>query len=155
MNKSILAIALVSLNLQAHALGFSVDVGNLFGELVTQSGTQSSGGSVDQVLKHLSADMNQKMPMDIDATTRLDKVSTEPGKHFIYHYTKLDEPAAAGEKAAYSSASKSPLKSDMCTSPEAQKFLKNGVSVTYQYQDKYGHDLGSTEVTPGDCGYKS
>lgn len=154
MNKLILAAALAAFNLQAHALGFSVGIGNLFGELATQSGTQATTDSVDQILQQLSAEMNQKMPMDIDATTRLDKVSVKPGRHFIYHYTMLDAPAA-GEKTAFSSTDKSPLKSSMCNDPDAQKFLKNGVTVTYQYQDKTGRDLGSTEVTPGDCGFKS
>ena len=71
LRPSMLAITLVSVTLQAHAfgLGLSGGVGNIFGELATRSGTQTSGDSIDEVLQQLSLELNKKMPINVDAVT--------------------------------------------------------------------------------------
>lgn len=145
MYKRIIVLALLATSLEAYALG----VGSLFTQLATQSGTQGSGSSVDDVLRQLTAEINTKMPMNVDGSTRLDKVSTEPGRRFIYHYTVI----ADSKTIDFKQALKPQLKNQLCSSAEAQKFLKNGVSVSYQYQDKDGRELGGAEFTPSDCGY--
>lgn len=155
MNKSVLAVALVATTLQAHAIGFSIGIGNVFGQLATQSGAQTSADSVDQVLQQLSTELNQKMPIHTDAATRLDRVSAEPGRHFTYHYTILPTANDNNEPIDFAKDLKPQLKSQMCSSTENQKFLKNGITVSYQYQDSRGHDIGSAEFTPSDCGYKA
>lgn len=155
LRSSILTITLVSINLPAHAFGLSVDLGNVFSQLASQSGTQTSADTVDQVLQQLSAELNQKTPMKIDSVTRLDRVSAEPGRHFTYHYTVVPSPDAGNTRIDFSREIKPQLKSQLCSSPDTLKFLKNGVTLAYQYQDQSGHDLGDAELTPSDCGYKS
>ncbi len=155
MNKSVLAVALVSTTLQAHAIGFSLGIGNVFGQLAAQSGTQASGANVDQVLQQLSSELNQKMPMRTDAAMRLDRVSAEPGRHFTYHYTIVPTSNNDDGPIDFSKEIKPQLKNQMCSNTENQKFLKNGITVAYQYQDNRGHDIGEAEFTPNDCGYKT
>jgi hypothetical protein len=152
-----LAITLVSVTLQAHAfgLGLSGGVGNIFGELATRSGTQASGDSIDEVLQQLSLELNKKMPISVDAVTRLDRVSAEPGRLFTYHYTVVPASDASTMRVDFSREIKPQLKSQMCSNPDTQKFLKNGVTVVYEYQDASGHELGDARFTPSDCGYKS
>jgi hypothetical protein len=129
--------------------------GNVFGELATRSGTQASGDSIDEVLQQLSAELNKKMPINVDAVTRLDRVSAEPGRLFTYHYTVVPASDASTMRVDFSREIKPQLKSEMCSNPDTQKFLKNGVTVVYAYQDMSGHELGDARFTPSDCGYKS
>ncbi len=155
MYKSTLAIALATATLQAHALGFSAGIGNMFGGLATQSGAQASADSVDQVLQSLSAELNKKMPMKADANTRLDRVSAEPGRHFTYHYTVDSTSALNGVPVDFSKEIKPQLKNQLCSNPDNQKFLKNGITIAYQYRDMNGHDIGDAEFTPKDCGFQT
>ncbi|MGZ3240580.1 MAG: hypothetical protein ACXWIN_05955 [Burkholderiaceae bacterium] len=155
MNKFFLALALLVTNLEVHAIGFSLGIGNVFGQLATQSGTQVSGDSVDGVLQQLSTQLNQKMPVAVDPNTRLERVSAEPGRHFTYHYTLVAAPSAGNTPIDFSKEIKPQLKSQLCSSTENQKFLKNGVTIAYQYQDQGGRDIGEAEFTPNDCGFRS
>ncbi|HEY8102012.1 MAG TPA: hypothetical protein VIF82_14810 [Burkholderiaceae bacterium] len=155
MVKYILATALLCTNFGVHAIGFSMDIGNVFGQLATQSGTQVRGDSVDDVLQRLSAQLNQKMPVTVDSNTRLERVSAEPGRHFTYHYTLVAAPSAGNTPIDFSKEIKPQLKSQLCGSTENQKFLKNGVTISYEYQDQGGRDIGGAEFTPTDCGFRS
>jgi hypothetical protein len=158
MNKFILAFALLSTNLAAHAIGLSfgsLGIGNVFGQLASQSGVQASGESVDQVLQQISTQWNQKMPMEVDPGLRLDRVSAERGRHFTYHYTVVADPTAGKSPVDFSENSRPQLKSQMCSSADNQKFLKNGVTVASRYEDAAGHLIGEAEVTPTDCGFSS
>ncbi|MGZ3158421.1 MAG: hypothetical protein ACXU7D_05400 [Burkholderiaceae bacterium] len=155
MIKTFLAIALVSANLEVHAIGLSLGIGNVFGQLATQSGAQASTDSVDDVLRRLSVQLNQKMPVSVDPNTLLEKVSAEPGRHFTYHYKFFADPSANNVPIDFSKEIKPQLKSQLCSSTENRKFLKNGVTVSYQYQDKGGRDIGGAEFTPSDCGFQS
>jgi hypothetical protein len=150
-----LAVALLSATLQAHALGLSLGIGNVFGPLATQSGTQMTGDGVDQVLQQLSTEYNEKMPVNLNASTRLDKVTAEPGRHFTYHYTVVGISNAGNMPIDFSKEIKPQLKDQFCGNTESQKLLKNGITVSYQYQDTNGRELGDAEFTPSDCGYKS
>lgn len=155
MNKFILALALLSTNLAAHAIGFSLGIGNVFSQLASQSGMQPGGDSVDQVLQQLSTQLNQKMPINVDQSMRLDRVSAEPGRHFTYHYTVIADPTVGKMPIDFSKDVKPQLRSQLCSSADSQKFLKNGITVASQYQDAAGHPMGGAEVKPSDCGFSS
>jgi hypothetical protein len=156
MIKPFLLIALLSANLEIHAMGFSsLGIGNAFGQLAAQSGTNMSGVSVDAVLERLCAQLNQKMPVSVDPNTQLEKVSAEPGRHFTYHYKLMADPTANNTPIDFSKEVKPQLKNQLCSSTENRKFLKNGVTIAYQYQDQTGRNIGGAEFTPSDCGFSS
>jgi hypothetical protein len=156
MVKPFLVIAMLSANLGAHAVGFaSLGIGNAFGQLAAQSGSNMSGDSVDAVLERLSEQLNEKMPVSVDPNTRLEKVSAERGRHFTYHYKLMADPTANNTPIDFSKEVKPQLKNQLCSSSENRKFLKNGVTVAYQYQDQTGRNIGGAEFTPSDCGFSS
>jgi hypothetical protein len=139
----------------AHAIGLSLGIGNVFTQLASESGVDTGSNSIDQVLQQLSTQLNQKMPIKVDQNTRLDRVSAEPGRHFTYHYTVVADPTVGNTPIDFSKDVKSQLKSQMCSSPDSKKFLKNGVTVASEYQDAAGHEMGGAEVKPSDCGFSS
>jgi hypothetical protein len=154
MHKYFLALAMSSVALQAHAVGISLGIGNVFGQYATQAGTQPNNSSVDQVLQQISSEWNEKMPISVEPTLRLDKVSAEPGKHFTFHYTVDGKIDAGGTSLDFSRELKPQLKDQLCSSTENQKFLRNGITVAYQYRDHGGRPMGNAEFSPTDCGFK-
>lgn len=145
------AALLLSVTFTAQAVG----VGNLFGALMGQSGTQGHEKSIDEALAKVSAQINKKTPMLVDKDTRLDKVSAEPGQQLKYHYTLLGVRNGDVNTAEFSKTIKPQLKTRLCENTEMQKFLKNGVSISYLYRTNDGRAIGGAEFAPKDCGYKA
>jgi len=155
MSKLLVALALLTANLEAQADGFTLGVGNVFGQLATQSGAQGGILGVDEVLRQLSTQINLKMPVSVDQNTRLDRVSTAPGRRFLYHYTIVADADASDTALDFSKEVKPQLKTQLCGNTENIKFLKNGVSIAYLYKDSGGRAMGGAEFTPSDCGYRT
>lgn len=149
MKKVIIAL---SLGLSAaapltHAAGMADFLGNLMG----RSGTTGRGITVDETLVKMSAQMNKKMPQTVDKETRLDRVSAEPGHHFIYHYTLTGLRSADINTGEFPKAIKPQLKARLCESTEMQNFLKNGVTISYLYRSSDGHPVGGVKFAPNEC----
>ncbi|MGI4849134.1 MAG: hypothetical protein ACRYGK_13490 [Janthinobacterium lividum] len=129
----------------------AIGVGNFFGALAGRPGEIGQARSIDDTLLKVSAQMNRKVPMNIDKSTRLDKVSSEPGQQLTYHYTLLGTSSADLKVADFSSMINSPLIARVCSSSEMQIFLQNGVTVKYLYRGSDGKPLGGAKVTTQDC----
>lgn len=130
----------------------AVGLGDVFGALMGRSGDLAhKDADVDEALTKITAQMNRKTPMSVDARTRLDRVSAEPGKHLTYHYTLLDlrsdqiSPADFREKVA------GPMKERLCAAASMQGFLKNGVSIGYVYKGSDGKPIGGVTFPSGSC----
>lgn len=139
-----------SIGLTAQAAG----IGNIFGVLMGKSGAIESETRVDNVLANASAQMNEKLPMIVDRDTRLDKVSTDSGRHFIYHYTLVSVQSSDFDADAFHRIVRPQLKERLCNSAEMKNFLKNGVTISYLYSSMDGHPVGDAKFTPRECGYK-
>jgi len=155
MYKFIITLALLSANQLVHAAGFSLDVGTVFNQFAAQTGGHGNVSNIDDILRRLSIQINQTMPISVDQNTRLDKVSAEPGKQITFHYTILGQFAGVDPVLDFSKDVKPQLKEQLCSSTETQKFLKNGVTVAYLYRDTSGREMGGATFTPSECGYKS
>jgi hypothetical protein len=83
--RALILTMLLSMNLSAYA----ASAGDLLGALMGKSSRQGHGASVDETLENISTQMNRKMPLMVDAETRLDRVSAEPGQQLKYHYTLI------------------------------------------------------------------
>lgn len=153
MKKIIIAFVLGFTGLipMAHAISF----GDLLGNLMGRSGSQGRGISVDETLVKMSAQMNKKLPATVDKETRLDRVSAEPGHHFIYHYTLTGLRSADINTGEFPKAIKPQLKSRLCESSEMQNFLKNGVTISYVYRSSDGHPIGGVKFAPNECDTKA
>lgn len=150
MLKSIFFIVLFSISLVAQAAG----IGNFFGALMGKSGAIESESALDDVLVKVSQQMNKKMPIPVDNDTRLDSVSTVPGKHLIYHYTLVNVNASDVSADTFHAVIEPQLKSRLCANTDMQNFLKHGVTVSYLYKDKNGQPVGGAKFAPSECGYK-
>jgi hypothetical protein len=142
-----LSLALLC-SVPAHAIG----LGNVFGALVGRSGELGQDDSdVDEALIKISAQMNRKTPMSVDARTRLDRVSAEPGKHLTYHYTLLDMRSDQISAADFRARMTGPMKERLCSASSMRGFLKSGVSIGYVYQGSDGKPIGGVTFPPGSC----
>lgn len=135
--------------LEANAIG----LGGLFGSMLGQSGAQNMG--VDETLVKMSDKMNRTMPQAVDADTRLDKVSAEPGSQIAYHYTILKVRGKDINTASFYKTFRSTLQKRVCAADELKLFFRNRITVAYAYQGNDGMDIGKLAFSPKDCGYPS
>jgi hypothetical protein len=151
MIKLLFSVVLIILNVPVQAAG----IGNIFNALVSRSGTLGQEASVDQALVKVSAQMNRRMPVEVDKDTRLDKVSAEPGQQLTYHYTLTSIRSSEVNADEFQRLAKPQLKTRLCNSREMQNFLKSGVTVSYAYRGNDGRGIGQVKFAPSECGYKS
>jgi hypothetical protein len=145
-------LAAVSLALLCAVPAHAVGLGNVFGALVGRSGELGhNDADVDEALIKISAQMNRKTPMSVDARTRLDRVSAEPGKHLTYHYTLLDVRSDQITSTDFRAKVTGPMKDRLCSASSMQPFLKSGVSIGYVYQGVDGKPIGGVNFPPGVC----
>jgi hypothetical protein len=142
-------VSLAAVVVPAHAAG--PGFGNVFGAMAARTGGMGGERGIDEALVKVSNQMNRKMPMEIDASTRLDKVSSEPGHKLVYHYTLLKASSADIKTVQFATLIKPSLTTRVCGSPEMQGFLKNGVTITYLYRGSDGKPMGGTDVKQLDC----
>jgi hypothetical protein len=147
MIKFTVALVCVFVGMDVQAAG----MGDFFGRLMTHSGSQGRGITIDETLIKMSAQMNKKTPMTIDKDTRLDRVSAEPGHHFTYHYTLTAFRAKDINTADFPKLIKPQLKTRLCEATEMQNFLKNGVTVSYLYRSSDGQSIGGATFAPNEC----
>jgi hypothetical protein len=143
------AVAAAFLLIGAHAQ--AAGVGDVFGALMGRSAAMGNEASLDEALAKVAAQMNRKMPITVDKETRLDSISAEPGARLIYHYTLTGMRSTDINPVEFNKAVRPRLKSRLCSDPEMQNFLKNGVTVSYLYRGSDGGAVGRTEFAPSTC----
>jgi hypothetical protein len=126
-------------------------IGDVLGALIGKSGAADHEIAVDDVLAKVSTQINKKLPTAVDSDTRLDKVTSEPGRHFIYHYTVLGSHSDDINPESFDKAIRPQLKSRLCNSAEMQNFLKSDVTISYLYKDKNGQPIGNAKFAPSEC----
>lgn len=131
-------------------------VGDIFGAFAGRIDTYGSGhdGQVKQMENFLvkwSEYVNKRMPELIDSGLRLDRVSTEPGLHFSYHYTLLSSNSIDIDKASFMADQRAKLKTSVCQKPDVRSFLEHGITVAYSYRSKDNVPVGTAEFAPDAC----
>jgi hypothetical protein len=148
-------LLVLSLGVAGVTAAQAAGMGDFLGGLMGRAGTQGRGITVDETLSKLSAQMNRKMPMTVDRETRLDRVTAEPGHHFIYHYTLTGLRSADINTGEFPKVIKPQLRQRLCESAEMQNFLKNGVTISYLYRSMDGQPVGGVKFAPSDCETKA
>jgi hypothetical protein len=110
------------------------------------------GRNLDQTLANVSAHLNRDVPITLDADTRLDQVTSEPGHKLTYHYTLTNVESKDIKRAEFLKLVRAPLQARLCESNEMRGFLKRGVTISYQYRSKDGSPLGAARFKASDCG---
>ena len=107
---------------------------------------------VERSLRDVAAKLNQRVPVLLDADTRVDKVSVEAGPRLVYHHTMVTAKRADVDMATFNGSFAAGLKSKICASPQMRPMFRNGVTLEYAYRASDGPLVGSIYVTPRDCG---
>lgn len=104
--------------------------------------------NIDSVLQTLSEQENRALPRMVSGTMRFDKVTAQPGKRLVRHYTLLDYRDRQASEAAFATYMS---KHEICADPRVAMYVKYGVGMTYQYQNLAGQEIGKVQVAPSDC----
>ena len=121
-------------------------VGNVAGKAMADPNT------VEKALVAMTNQINQRMPMSIDADRRWDNTTAGQGKRFTYNYTIVSVTSREFDRGGFS-AFFTKLKASVCSSPDMAVFFKNGVTVGYSYSASDGIFLSRLDITAKDCGY--
>ena len=151
--KSMFSCAVLAASMCVVCEANAIGLGGLFGSILGQSGAQNMG--VDETLVKMSDKMNRTMPQAVDADTRLDKVSAEPGNQIAYHYTILKVQGKDINTATFYKSFRPTLQKRVCAADELKLFFRNRITVAYAYQGMDGADIGKLAFSPKDCGYPS
>lgn len=133
-------------------------LGAMFGALIGGAVGSAAGKSmadpqtIEKALLTMTNQLNQKMPMTVDADTRLDNATAGQGSRFTYNYTIVSATSREVDRAAFP-AFLTKLKAGVCSSPDMAIFFKYGVTVGYSYRASDGVFITKIDITPKDCGY--
>ncbi len=105
-------------------------------QLASNGTSRFFGGSVETKLQQMAAKLNQKLPMQVDSITRLDRVEVGPGKAYSYNYTLSVIPSAAEKQLLQKGVTQRVL-----ASSEMKPIFDAGVVVWYKYSDSSGNKV--------------
>ncbi len=91
------------------------------------------GSSVEQDIEEMTVELNKRLPQQIDAITRLERLEAGPGKAYSYVYTLLQNVTDAQKQQVRETTTRKAL-----ATPEMQPMFKAGVTVWYKYFDATG-----------------
>ena len=148
MKKRTLALVLACISTLAHAGPFNNLMGSYAGSVSEGEGSRN----LDQTLANVSAHLNRSVPLTLDADTRLDRVTSGPGRRLSYHYTLTSVQSKAFKRAEFQKLIREPLQAKLCSSKEMRGFLVRGVTIAYDYLGSDGNRLGAARFTASDCG---
>lgn len=124
-------------------------IGKLAGRAAVNQVTEAN--TEDELAKAVAL-ANQQLPMQVDAATRLDRVSLGLNHDLMYHYT-LVEYHAQGKNVFDIDIEglKERVIPQACANTSSRSFLDEGITVVYRYSDNDGHEILKAFVQPNDC----
>jgi len=154
--KQILIVLALATSFSAYAA--KGGIGSIFAGLIGTAVGGAAGKAiatpqtVEKALVTMTNQLNQRLPMAVDAETRWDTTTAGQGKRFTYNYTIISATSRDFDKRAFPLFFQK-IKADVCSSPDMVIFFKNGVTVGYSYSASDGVFLSKLDITPKDCGY--
>lgn len=121
-------------------------VGNMAGKAV------ASPADIEKSLAKAAAKANEKTPQMVDSSTRMDRVSSGPGRIFTYHHTMISMTKKDVNVDAFNGSFASGLRSRICATEGMRPLFANGVTLVYSYLDSDGLPIGVVNITPQNCG---
>ncbi|MES2832729.1 MAG: hypothetical protein V4695_12130 [Pseudomonadota bacterium] len=129
----------------------AANIGGLFNSLLGQTGSEKV--NLDETLVRMSQKMNRQLPQTVDTSTRLEKVSAEPGQQFAYYYTLVNSRSNEIETASFYQTLRPVLQKRVCAAEDLKIFFRNRITLAYAYRGNDGEDIGKLAFSPRDCGY--
>jgi hypothetical protein len=112
---------------------------------VTSACGQGGGKTLDQRLREVAEQLGPRLPLQVDAETRLDAVSVD-GQRLTYHFTLL---VSDVDPAALRAVLEPQLIQQTCGDSTLSAIVNERGSVAYDYVDVQGKPVAS--VTVGTC----
>lgn len=94
------------------------------------------GSSVEAQIEKLAADLNKRLPMQVDPVTKWERVEAGPGKAYSYIYTVSQNLSDLEKQAVRNSTTRQAL-----AAPEMRPIFAAGVTVWYKYYDSSGQKM--------------
>lgn len=118
--------------------------------------TLNSLGVKDHYARHASlvfsaAYVNNSTPIAVTRNISLDGAEYGPGLLFTYLYTLLDTSDTAANQTSLDLNFVQRMRRGVCTSGQHAAWLKDGVTVRYQYRDGAGQNVGSMDINTANC----
>lgn len=121
-------------------------IGKLGGKAVSE---YLSGTSSADIAKIASREVNKKMPMMIDAETRIDSTSAGPGGHVTYNYTLINY-SAADLNALTLSRLEDKVTRVTCEQ-KTENLLAKKISLQFRYRSSDGLLVKDFTIYPRTC----
>lgn len=108
-------------------------------------------GTINKMLLKTANQVNSKLPIMVDANTRLDS-TIGLNKQFRYDYTLVNYSSSQVSGSQLQNALGKKLINNVCTSKALHVFVKDGVTFSYAYFGNDGKLITIISVAPSQCG---
>lgn len=122
-------------------------VGKAIGENLSSKEMQLNEPALRKVAEYA----NQKLPMVIDADTRLDSTIAGPGGQFTYIYTLTRYSSSEVDPVIFSQNVAPTIRNSACSAPDLQIFFQKELTVIFSYWGNDGKYVTKIELTPAVC----
>jgi hypothetical protein len=102
-------------------------------------------------LNTMATEGNSKLPMMLDADTRLDSMTVHSEDTFEYEYTLINLQASKIDRDAFEQAMAAHLLAFVCKDNSNEVFRTNGVKVVYTYYGSEGGQVASVAIPTSGC----
>lgn len=138
------ALAAIGAFLSFLAVELAQHFGFIAGEQLHQTWSNSQ---IEARYRQIADQMNQKVPMQADAITRLDSVEAAD-MTLTYNYTLLETPSPSDIDTLGANI-KQKARDNYCNTTVT--FRNDGVAVAMKYVDVNGNSLYALRIAPEDC----
>ena len=105
-----------------------------------------------EYLNKVAHKINKTLPKMLDRGTQLKRTIGQEGK-LTYVYVLVNRTADEISYGYEMATQGQKIRKGVCTSPEMEILLKNGVELNYAYYGKDSKYIGKISVAPTDCGF--
>lgn len=109
------------------------------------------GAATPEDLQAVSNRLTAKLPVMIDAETRLERVEAGAGLEQVLRFTLVNKDAADLDAAATTARLRERARLGVCGDASLHPLVQRGVRVTYVYRDRSGRDAIRFSVDPLEC----
>lgn len=102
----------------------------------------------DHTLALSAKAVNLTCPQMVDDDTRLDSVTTEPGRNYLYHFTAITLDSTELDIDLTCNIMRSTILENMHNNADVAAFGKNDVTIVFNFRDKNGLELCSIRLLP-------
>ena len=90
----------------------------------------------DSVLARACRQLNDALPIDIDAETRLRRCQTVPGKHVLFQLELTNYRGPMLDLASFEVNYAAPLQRNICANRDVEILTKLGISMMFRYMTR-------------------